>query len=136
METQPSLTSQWVNVMIKVDLVDFYNFIRKQPNNRLVEATESQSCNPVGCVMVHYGKEVLELPQPFNCSFNLWMARPDLRQVDLAETESRDMAVFISKLCSAEVTNYGDVKKNLHLLKIPLRDRLLAWIINLLGIQR
>lgn len=48
-------------MITKAQIVDFIN---KQPTYRLVSMSQNSTAHPIGCVMVHYGKEILNIQGP------------------------------------------------------------------------
>lgn len=50
---------------------EIINWVNTQPANRPVTMMENYSRCPIGCVMVQYGKEVLE-EKSFGCGFFCW----------------------------------------------------------------
>jgi len=58
-----------VNTIKRQDII---NFIKSQPSDRKVDMNEYKSKTTCGCVMVHYGKEVLDIKDEFICSSASW----------------------------------------------------------------
>ena len=57
--------------MITVTKQQIVDFINAQPASRRVNMSQNYSYESCGCVMVHYGKDVLKLDN-FGCGFNRW----------------------------------------------------------------
>jgi hypothetical protein len=51
---------------------DLLAFIKAQPDDRPVNMEHFRSGSSCGCVMVHYGKEVLRLEGEFRTTLNCW----------------------------------------------------------------
>ena len=53
--------------MITITTKEIYDFINNQPPKRKINFKQSFSWDSCGCLMVHYGKEVLKIHQEFSC---------------------------------------------------------------------
>lgn len=51
---------------------DFVEWVMKQPEDRPVDMSEIHNHSECGCLMVQYGKEVLNLECPFRCGYDNW----------------------------------------------------------------
>ena len=87
-------------------------FIKAQPDDRPLKFDECISDRGCGCVMVHYGKEVLQLECDFSCTFDLWertYGSNDGTVLAVIETS----ILNICRLFTEET--YGELKRNLGL---------------------
>lgn len=50
-----------------ISIEDIKDFIFKQSDDRPLNMTENKSYNDCGCIMVHYGKDILNIKEPFSC---------------------------------------------------------------------
>ena len=94
--------------MIIVTREEFIQWIKEQPDDRLVDMGEFTSAYKCGCVMVQYGREKIPQYDNFYCGSSYWW------------NGGNDIAVFdgfsiwdIIRLNSSEdySTDYGTLKK-------------------------
>jgi hypothetical protein len=50
---------------------DLKDFINSQPDDRLLNMDQPHSNESCGCILVHYGKEVLQLDKSFGCGLDV-----------------------------------------------------------------
>jgi hypothetical protein len=77
------------------------NFIKAQPADRPVNMQEAGSSCECGCIMVHYGKEVLGLKEVFFCG------RTIIGPKDQLDTDIGDI---IPMWMWGGITTYGDIQ--------------------------
>jgi len=58
--------------MLKVTKQEILKFIEAQPDDREVYMADNFSHRRCGCIMIHYGKEVLNIKNRFGCGFSSW----------------------------------------------------------------
>lgn len=51
---------------------EIVDFIKAQPDDRPVRMGQCESSNSCGCIMVHYGREVLHIEEPFICGEDIF----------------------------------------------------------------
>lgn len=93
------------NTVTKKDLL---KFIEAQPDERRIEMKEFSDVCSCGCVMVHYGREVLK-KNGFGCS-NLYFYPDDATSIS-CQLEGRITSLLPVNL--KESLTYGELKKRL-----------------------
>ena len=87
----------------------FIDFVLAQPDDRPISMADIASNEDCGCVMVHFGKEVLGL-KDFACHFDYWYYHSDLPNLKKI-VEIKGLSDFIRALITYMVRNYGEAKK-------------------------
>lgn len=89
---------------------EFIDFINSQPDNRSIDMLDDNG-DGCGCVMIHYGQDVLKYSRPSAGTVCIWEKNNFDETVVQME---KDIFNFIPNSYWESIKNYGDVKKLLH----------------------
>ena len=95
-----------MRIVTKQELIDF---VDAQPDDRPVNFQQFYSTEDCGCLMIHFGKEVLKLNGRFSCDNTRWMVKGNA----LAHLQG-DNFIFHDIVSDHRVETYGKLKLNLY----------------------
>lgn len=96
-----------MTTVTKKQIIDFIN---SQPADRPVDMFNPNSNDRCGCVMVHYGREILNIEENFTCGYYQWKYKSSGASLAILENYCA-INVIIKNWESFE--NYGDIQKYL-----------------------
>lgn len=104
-------------VVTKQQLLDFVN---TQSDDRPIDFNQNESFEECGCLMVHYGKEVL-CKSLFTCDNSRWwelvskdgLTKANFSKGPIAILEKDYLIFFDIVRNSLSIKTYGELKKNL-----------------------
>jgi hypothetical protein len=100
-----------VITVTKQQIVDFINV---QPASRPVNMRQNYSRDLCGCIMVHYGKEVLKIDD-FGCGYNDWSDAIGNEHYAKIVDEENDITIVDIvgdwRRSGIPMRNYGDLQK-------------------------
>lgn len=99
--------------MITVTKQEIVDFINGQPQSRPVDMRENFFDEPCGCVMVHYGKEMLKFDK-FGCGYKTWHPLDSFEKI--AEISDSTITGILGDYHRAlrqniSMNTYGDLQK-------------------------
>ena len=95
-----------MRIVTKQELIDF---VDAQPDDRPVNFKQFYSTKDCGCLMIHFGKEVLNLTNQFWCDNFSWESNCG----KIAVIEG-DNFIFYNIVSNSHVKTYGELKLNLY----------------------
>lgn len=95
-----------MRTVTKQELIDF---VDAQPDDRPVDFNQFYSIEDCGCLMVHFGKEVLKLKGRFSCDNTRWIVEGNV----LAHLQGENF-IFYNIVSDPQVKTYGKLKLNLY----------------------
>lgn len=95
-----------MRIVTKQELIDF---VDAQPDDRPIDFQQFYSTEDCGCLMIHFGKEVLNLKGRFYCDNSRWKGANDT----LAYLQG-DNFIFYNIVSNSHVKTYGELKLNLY----------------------
>lgn len=95
-----------MRIVTKQELIDF---VDAQPDDRPVDFNQFYSIEDCGCLMVHFGKEVLKLKGRFSCDNTRWIVKGNA----LAHLQDYNF-IFYDIVSDHQVKTYGELKLNLY----------------------
>ena len=100
--------------MLKVTKEEILKFIEAQPDDREVYMGDNFSNRRCGCIMIHYGKEVLNIKNRFGCGFSSWELFNNDDDDDLVCYADMDFPITDIAQLDFQGT-YGELKNRLNL---------------------
>jgi len=94
--------------MKTISTKEILDFVRAQPDDKMVNMTESLNSDPCGCVMVQYGREN-------NIDFDCCLARSFYRNKSFENPIAflEDSIFYILGIAGNWIGTYGELKKKL-----------------------
>ena len=95
--------------MITVTKQELIDFVDAQPDDRHIDFQQFYSTEDCGCLMIHFGKEVLNIKGRFYCDNSRWMGANHA----LAHLHGENL-IFYNIVSNSQVKTYGELKLNLY----------------------
>jgi hypothetical protein len=89
---------------------EIIDFIKSQPDDRKVDFVDNLSHDKCGCVMVHYGRDVLNL-KDFACSYLTIKSYPNEKEHVEASLEKNIKEIVGLETWHRQPETYGELKQ-------------------------
>ena len=106
-----SSTGQIATPVKKVAIQEFVKFIFEQNPHRPTKLVECRSTYNIGCPMVHFGKEILKISQPFACGDYTWALLNTSQAIYECIGKTPTVILGIAFNSPHQMITYGDLQQ-------------------------